>query len=403
MKEEWQIKQLKDVCTIKPSKAEVRCLPKSNSVSFVPMEDLGIDQKITTPKQEKILSEVINSYTYFAENDVIMAKITPCFENGKLGIAAELVNGKGFGSSEFLVFRPHSCLHTDWLYYFLSRQDFREEGSKHMTGAIGHKRLSKDFIEQYPIPIPSIYEQRRIADTLDKIFENISAVKANAEKNLRNARALFESQLNNIFQRQDVWVTKKLGDVCSFLNRGISPKYLDSGGVQVLNQKCIRDHIVNYELARRHDIQAKSVNKERFIRLGDVLVNSTGTGTLGRVAQIRDIPNEPTTVDSHITIVRPKPEIFHIEFFGYILIALEDAIKAAGEGCGGQTELSRSTLAEQFEVSFPTSKLIQERVAKKLDALGYNIRRLEFIYQKQLAAFAELKQSILTQAFSGNL
>ena len=101
------------------------------------------------------------------------------------------------------------------------------------------------------------------------------------------------------------WVTEKLGEVCSFLNRGISPKYLDEGGVCVLNQKCIRDHSVNFELSRRHSIAAKAVAKERFVQLGDVLVNSTGTGTLGRVAQLRTEPSEPTTVDSHITIVRP--------------------------------------------------------------------------------------------------
>ena len=74
------------------------------------------------------------------------------------------------------------------------------------------------------------------------------------------------------------WQTKKLGEVCSFLNRGISPKYLDVGGVCVLNQKCIRDHAVNYEPSRRHDGEVKVISTERFVQLGDVLVNSTGTG-----------------------------------------------------------------------------------------------------------------------------
>ena len=135
------------------------------------------------------------------------------------------------------------------------------------------------------------------------------------------------------------WQTKKLGDVCSLLNRGISPEYLGKGGVCVLNQKCIRDHEVSYEPSRRHDSKAKKVAEERFIQLGDVLVNSTGTGTLGRVAQVRDKPEEATTVDSHVTIVRPKPGLFHLDFFGYMLAVIEDAIKEAGEGCGGQTNL----------------------------------------------------------------
>ncbi len=140
------------------------------------------------------------------------------------------------------------------------------------------------------------------------------------------------------------WQTDQLGKVCSFLNRGISPIYLEDGGICVLNQKCIRDHRVGYEASRRHDPQAKKVGKERLVQFGDVLVNSTGTGTLGRVAQLRENPPEPTTVDSHVTIVRPKPGKFCPDFFGYMLMVTEDAIKEAGEGCGGQTELARSVL-----------------------------------------------------------
>src|ERR1035441_1944601 len=102
------------------------------------------------------------------------------------------------------------------------------------------------------------------------------------------------------------WESKKLGEVCSFLNRGISPKYIDEGGIFVLNQKCVRDHCVSFEFARRHDVGVKPVGGQRLLRAGDVLVNSTGTGTLGRVAQLRDDPPEPTTVDSHVTIARPS-------------------------------------------------------------------------------------------------
>lgn len=81
----------------------------------MPMEDLGIEQKIATATKSKQLAEVAGSYTYFSEGDVLLAKITPCFENGKLGIATGLTNGIGFGSSEFVVLRPSSSLHKDWL------------------------------------------------------------------------------------------------------------------------------------------------------------------------------------------------------------------------------------------------------------------------------------------------
>src|SRR5438046_8843954 len=106
------------------------------------------------------------------------------------------------------------------------------------------------------------------------------------------------------------WNTLKLGDVCSFLNRGVSPKYIEDGGIVVLNQRCVRDHRVAFDVARRHDTRAKKVSAERLLQAGDVLVNSTGVGTLGRVAQLRVNPPEPTTVDSHVTIIRPAPGMF---------------------------------------------------------------------------------------------
>lgn len=163
------------------------------------------------------------------------------------------------------------------------------------------------------------------------------------------------------------WKSSELAKVCQFINRGISPAYLEAGGVAVLNQKCVRNHAVNFDLCRRHDAAKKKVTPERFLRAGDVLINSTGTGTLGRVAQLRDDPPEPTTVDSHVTIVRPTPGLFHPEFFGYALVAIEEQIQEGGEGCGGQTELSRTKLAEGYRVSFPADQNEQRRIVAILD------------------------------------
>jgi type I restriction enzyme S subunit len=159
-----------------------------------------------------------------------------------------------------------------------------------------------------------------------------------------------------------VWEEKRLGEVCSLINRGVAPEYIENGGVAVLNQKCVRDHEISFELGRRHDLAAKKVDPERYIRRGDVLVNSTGRGTLGRVAQVRSEPPEPTTVDTHVTIVRPKPDRFYPDFFGYMLIQIEDEIARSGEGASGQTELARSTLQNKFTVSFPTSLVEQQRI-----------------------------------------
>src|SRR5688572_16813977 len=138
MKLGWEIRKLGEVCEIKPPKKEAKeQLQDSDSVSFLPMEDLGVIQKTIIPVNKRKLKEVAGSYTYFANNDVLLAKITPCFENGKLGIARNLTNGIGFGSSEYIVFRSRGKVFEDYLFYYLSRETFRVEGRKNMTGAVG--------------------------------------------------------------------------------------------------------------------------------------------------------------------------------------------------------------------------------------------------------------------------
>ncbi len=157
----WKTERLVDAFQIKPSKDEVgSCLNGNDKVSFVPMEDLGILIKTFTAEKERRLEDVVGSYTYFADNDLLLAKITPCFENGKMGIAKNLTNGVGFGSSEYIVFRSNGKVLTDYLFYFLSTEAFRKTGKERMSGAVGHKRLSKEFIENYFIHYPESIQQQ---------------------------------------------------------------------------------------------------------------------------------------------------------------------------------------------------------------------------------------------------
>jgi len=199
------------------------------------------------------------------------------------------------------------------------------------------------------------------------------------------------------------WERKTLGEICTLISRGISPKYIEGGGICVLNQKCIREHKVNVLLGRRHDNIAKSVKDERLVILGDVLVNSTGTGTLGRVAQVREELAEPTTVDSHVTIVRPNPEIFYLDYFGYLLIAIEDKLKEAGEGASGQTELSRKDIANDFYVSYPVSKEEQKIIVRKLDVGFQQIANAELITKNKLLLLEELKDTLLNESLNANM
>ena len=145
------------------------------------------------------LSEVVGSYTYFAENDILLAKVTPCFENGKLGIARNLKNGIGFGSSEYIVFRSQSNLCFEYLFYLLSSNKFRNNGKKLMFGACGLKRLSKDYVQNTSIFLPPLNEQQSIIKKLDNLSQKTKHLELIYQKKLSSLEELQKSILQKAF------------------------------------------------------------------------------------------------------------------------------------------------------------------------------------------------------------
>jgi len=198
---DWEEKKLIDIFQIKPPKKEAReKLKDTDFVSFVPMEDMQIMSKEFACNKERKLKEVSGSYTYFANEDVLLAKITPCFENGKLGIARNLKNGIGFGSSEYIVFRSSGDVLSDYLYYFLARESFRKDGAKIMSGAVGHKRVSKEFIEGSILPFPkALSEQKSIVKKLDVLSAETKKLEAIYKQKLTNLEELKKSVLRRAF------------------------------------------------------------------------------------------------------------------------------------------------------------------------------------------------------------
>ena len=197
----WEEKKLGEVFEIKPPKKEAKAkLSDNDLVSFLPMEDLGVCENEIKPEKEKPLKDVAGSYTYFAENDVLIAKITPCFENGKLGVAKNLTNGVGFGSSEYIVFRCPENIVPEFLFYFLSRESLREEGKKYMSGAVGHKRVSKDWIENYLFSFPKSKEaQQTIVRQLDALRAETQKLEAVYQKKIDDLEELKKSVLRKAF------------------------------------------------------------------------------------------------------------------------------------------------------------------------------------------------------------
>jgi len=153
-------------------------LDDNSLVSFVPME--AIDEFSGTIKiiTEKPLKDVKKGYTFFAENDVLFAKITPCMENGKTAIARNLSNGIGFGTTELHVFRAKtSKAVSEYIYYLLRTKYFRKKAAEYMTGASGHKRVPEKFLLDFPYPLPPLPIQQEVVAKFDKEMEALEGVR----------------------------------------------------------------------------------------------------------------------------------------------------------------------------------------------------------------------------------
>ena len=401
----WKSVALSEVCQIKPPKKESKeQLIETDLVSFVPMKNLGICSKSFELSEERALGEVYSGYTYFADNDVLLAKITPCFENGKLGIANELINGIGFGSSEYIVFRVNDELDAEYLFYFLSQNSFRATGAKVMTGAVGHKRVPKEFIENYQLPLPPLPEQKRIVAILDETFAGISLAAANAEKNLANARELFESYLNNVFtQKNDEWKGKNLEDIADFKN-GLNFSKISKG--EKIHIVGVKDFKSNYwvPLDELDTIQIDGVLAETYLlKTDDILtVRSNGNKRLiGRCILTGEVTEKMSHSGFTIRIRLHSSDILPSYLTHYLKSDVVREILVESGGGANISSLNQKTLSKVL-VYFP-SKSEQNRIVANIEAFQNKVAQLETIYQQKLTALNELKQSILQKAFTGQL
>ena len=164
---DWPMVELAKACIVNPRKSEVADLEGSTVVSFVPMSDIGEHEMFFEPKETKQLDEVTTSYTYFKDGDVLLAKVTPCFENGKAGIARGLRNGIGFGSSEFYVLRPTDALLSEWIFMCAATPEFRALAIPQMTGTGGLQRVPRSVVESYQIPLPPLAMQQAIVTEIE--------------------------------------------------------------------------------------------------------------------------------------------------------------------------------------------------------------------------------------------
>jgi type I restriction enzyme S subunit len=368
------------------------------------MEDLGIRQPSITVKQTSSLAEVYGGYTYFADGDVLLAKITPCFQNGKLGIARNLTNGVGFGSTEFFVLRCSDQIVPEYLFYFLSRESFIQNGVGRMGGAVGQQRVPPEYVAEQSLSLPPLAEQKRIVGVLDAAFAGIAAAMANAEKNLANARELFESHLNAVFTRKcDGWVETNLAAEIDLLTGFAfkSKQYtLSPNGIRLLRGDNIIQGRLRWEDVKRWPKAESSEFAKYELCASDVVVAMDRTWVKAGL-KFASISKEdlPCLLVQRVARLRAR-ERLDARYLLYLVgsAAFTRYVLSIQTGTG-VPHISGPQI-QAFNFNRPSVEQ-QAAIADTLDTLRAESRRLESVYRRKLQHLADLKQSILHKAFAG--
>ncbi|MBV6644032.1 MAG: restriction endonuclease subunit S [Cyclobacteriaceae bacterium] len=274
--------------------------------------------------------------------------------------------------------------------------------------ASGRENVSKSSFSNIKVRLPEDLKiQQKIASILsayDELIENNNKRIAILEN---MAEAIYKEWFVRLwfpgYEEVEVvdgvpegWDNPRVSEICSLINRGIAPNYLDEGKSIVINQRCIRDNKIDLNLSRR---QSKAIPPEKLVQYGDILINSTGEGTLGRAAQFYQNTSRrssPISVDTHVTIVRAI-ENHHLEVLGSYIMSSQELIERLALGSTGQTELSRSDIG-RLRVLIPNDDL-----AKRFSKLIRPMREQIVLLSNKNEVIQKTRDLLLPRLISGKL
>lgn len=296
-------------------------------------------------------------------------------------------------SGRCLRVRPTQDIDSLYLYYYFCLESTKQFVRNIAVGAT-MPSINTKLLGEVPINVPDIHAQKKISGILSSIDDKIELNNKINENLEQQAQAIFKSWFVDFEPFEGVapkeWRNATLEEITELVSRGIAPKYSDDSAQTVINQKCIRNHMIDLTLARKHT--PKTIN-EKWLQYGDLLINSTGTGTLGRTAQVWFEPKN-LTVDSHVTIVRPAKEnlIFYIGLWG---ISHEKEIESLHTGSTGQTELPRERV-KAIELLLPDNETLD-----RFNAIIAPMAAAIVSNQKENQSLAELRDALLPKLMSG--
>lgn len=300
------------------------------------------------------------------------------------------IEGKCWVNNHAHVLRPNRTLLNDnWLIHFLVHSDL----SPFVSGLTVPK-LNQGNLREIPIPLPPLPEQRRIVALLDEAFAGIATAKANAEKNLQNARALFESHLQSVFtERGEGWVEKSLEDIAVF-SQGIQVG-LENQSTEMAEGLVRFIRIVDYTQQTKDVRFIQDPGHRYWVTESDIVMVRYGTpGLIGRgIAGV---------IANNLFKITVSEDVVLKDYLSFFLGQSEIQHHLATQGSSTMPALTFKQLG-RVSIAYPLSKLEQEKIVRQITDMLDETVRLESIYQRKLEALDELKQSLLHQAFSGQL
>ena len=281
----WRWVRIGEVCTINPRRPQIR-RKLDEPTTFVPMMAVDEESGTIVSAETRPFNQVKKGYTYFEEEDVLFAKITPCMENGKSAIVRGLCGGIGFGSTEFHVLRPKELVIPEWIWLFIRQISFRERAKEAFRGGVGQQRVPQKFLEGYLIPLPSLSEQKRIVAKIQDLLSRVREVRRLRQEAQEEAERLWQSVLADTFPKPGTklpegWQLVKLCEVCEHKAGIWGPEASDPNqGLPIVRSTEIEGFLIRPQTA-----SIRIINNDRIesykLEAEDMLVNkSSGSAHL---------------------------------------------------------------------------------------------------------------------------
>ncbi len=335
------------------------------------------------------------------ENDVLFATVRPTLQ--RIAIVPEHLNNQ-VCSTGYFVLRPKNEIHHRFVFYWLFSNDFMEQMENLQKGA-SYPAVTDAEVRAQKIPLPPLPEQKRLVTLLDEAFESIATAKANAQQNLKNARALFESHLNEVFsKRGEGWEEKKLGDLCQKITKGSSPKwqgidYVEDEAVLFVTSENVGEYRLLLSKPKYVEWKFNEKEKKSILQKGDVLTNIVGA-SIGRTA-IFDI-DAIANINQAVCLIRCEPTLLHNSYLSHLLNSpVFREVLHDNEVDNARANLSLGFFSN-LQIPLPPVDE-QKEIVVKLDIFRTETQRLEALYSRKIAALDELKKALLHRAFAGEL